>query len=105
MECESRATVGSVPMSVFQDFAELTAMCASRSASGCTSRPQSENTNVPFSPRSQSGTTITKNELTSLTPGAVLRICRQGRSTSPVAWQAPATMPSARPVLTSITPK
>ena len=80
-------------------------MCASFSASGCTSRPQSENRNVPSWPRSQSGTTMTKNELTSFTPGAVLRICRQGRSTSPVAWHAPATMPSAPPVFTIITPK
>ena len=46
-----------------------------------------------------------KKELTSLTPGAVLRICRLGRSTSPVAWHAPATMPSARPVFTIMTPK
>ena len=60
---------------------------------------------MPSWPRSQSGTTMTKNELTSFTPGAVLRICRQGRSTSPVAWHAPATMPSAPPVFTIITPK
>ena len=80
-------------------------MCASLSLSGCTSRPQSENRNVPFAPKSQSGTHMTKNELTSFTPGAVLSICRLGRSTSPVAWQAPATMPSAKPCFTIITPK
>ena len=46
-----------------------------------------------------------KKLLTSFTPGAVLRICRLGRSTSPVEWHAPETMPSARPVFTMSTPK
>ena len=96
---------GDLGLAADQDLAELTAMLARLVGSVCTLSPQSAKTNVPPSPRSQSGTTITKNELTSAAPGAVLRICRQGRSTSPVEWQAPATMPSARPVFTSITPK
>ena len=104
-EWESIATAGSVPMSDFHERAEFTAIWASASSSGCTSRPQSLKMNVPFWPYSQSGTTITKNELASFTPGAVFKICRQGRNTSPVEWQAPDTMPSASPHFTIMTPK
>ncbi len=47
---------------------------------------------------------ISKKEETSDDPGAHLRIWSAGRKTSPVAWQAPATMPSASPILTIMTP-
>ena len=83
----------------------LMAIWARRSASGCTSRPQSEKRKVPWWPKSQSGTFMTKNELTICAPGAVFRICRAGRSTSPVEWQAPETRPSASPIFTIIMPK
>ena len=105
VEWESMATAGSVPMSVLHERPELTAMCASFSASGWISSPQSLKRNVPFCPKSQFGTTMTKNELTSFTPGAVLRICSAARSTSEVAWQAPHTMPSACPSFTIMVPK
>ena len=59
---------------------------------------------VPFAPYSQLGTTIRKKADTSLVPGLVFRICRQGRKVSAVEWQAPETIPSASPIFTIITP-
>ena len=40
-----------------------------------------------------------------LRAGSGLQICRAGRSTSPVEWQAPETRPSASPIFTIIMPK
>ena len=60
---------------------------------------------MPFSPNSQSGRTMTKQLETMLEPGAVPTIWKPARSTLPVAFTAPATMPSARPCATSMAPK
>ena len=46
-----------------------------------------------------------KKAETSFVPGAVLRICRAGRSVLAVEWQAPETRPSASPILTIMVPK
>ena len=57
--------------------------------------PQSENKKVPFSPYSQSGTSIKKKEETNLTPGLVFKICKAGLKVLAVEWHAPETTPSA----------
>ena len=105
VECDSMAMIGFEPTRLLKLLAEESAIAASSSAVGSWFRPQSANRKVPLSPNSQSGTHIRKNPDTSLTPGAVFRICSAGRSVSAVAWQAPATIPSASLALTMITPK
>ena len=105
LEWDSMATRGSPSTMDLNPFAAFSATYASLSAFGWTSRPQSLKMNTPFSPNSQSGTTMTKKLLTSLHPGAVFRIWREGRKTSPVEWHAPDTMPSASPIFTIMTPK
>ncbi|EJX01490.1 hypothetical protein EVA_10403 [gut metagenome] len=42
--------------------------------------------------------------LTQVMPGAVLIICKAGRSTSPVVLRAPANWPSASPLLMIMQP-
>ena len=65
------------------------------SAVGFAFKPASPNINVPFSPYSQFGTTITKNADTSFVPSAVFNIWSAGLKVSAVEWTAPDTRPSA----------
>ena len=74
------------------------AIAASSSAEGSGITAQSPKISTPLSPYCLSGTSIMKAPLTTLIPGAVLMICKAGRSTLPVELIAPATMPSASPV-------
>ena len=104
VECESMATIGSSSTRSWKDSAEDAAIAESSSGVGFWFRPESANTNAPFAPYSQSGTTIRKNADTSFVPGLVFRICRHGRSVSAVEWHAPDTIPSASPIFTIITP-
>ena len=63
---------------------EEIAISDSSSGVGFSTNPLSPNINMPFSPYSQSGTTITKNAETSLVPGAVFKICKAGLKVSDV---------------------
>ena len=98
-EWDSIATFGSCPTNILKLSAEETAIAANSSGVGFWFRPQSANTNVPLSPRSQSGTSIKKNAETNLVPGLVLITCKQGLKVFAVEWQAPDTIPSASPFL------
>ena len=60
---------------------------------------------VPSAPYSGVFVHMMKKAETSFVPGAVLRICRAGRSVLAVEWQAPETRPSASPILTIMVPK
>ena len=76
-----------------------TAICASSSAVGLGSTAQSAQTIKPFSPYSGLLVSNKKAPETTEIPGKVFTICRAGRKTSPVAFLAPATSPSASPLL------
>ena len=60
---------------------------------------QSAKTMMPFSPYCLLGINMMNAPDTTLMPGAVLMICRAGRSTFPVVFWAPAISPSASPLL------
>ena len=84
VEYESIATFASFPTNCSKLFADDIAISERASASGYSFSPLSENTNIPFSPYSQFGTTITKNADTSFVPGRVFNICSAGLNVSDV---------------------
>ena len=91
-------------MKVCQLLADAMAISESSSEVGLMFRPQSAKISVPSVPNCGVWVHMMKNAETSLVPGAVLRICRAGRSVSAVEWQAPDTRPSASPILTIMVP-
>ena len=105
VEWDNIAIIGFAPTKFLKLLAEDSAISANSSEVGSWFNPQSANKNVPFSPYSQFGTSRIKNPETNFTPGAVFKICKDGLRTSAVAWQAPATIPSASFAFTITTPK
>src|SRR5690606_7589728 len=95
----SNETRGSIPAMLFAVIAEDTAISASCKASGSGFTAQSANIIMPLSPNSLSLRIIIKAPETTLMPGRVFTIWNAGRSTSPVAFSAPETSPSASPFL------
>ena len=93
------ATFGSIPATAWAVRAVQTAICASWEASGTGVTATSPITRIPFLP--YSGACVSNNIApeTQVMPGAVLIICKAGRSTSPVVLRAPANWPSASPFL------
>ena len=78
VEYESIATFGSFSTNCLKLLLEEIAISDNFSSSGFSFNPLSPNINVPLSPYSQSGTTITKNAETNLVPGAVFKIWSAG---------------------------
>ena len=70
-ENESIATLGSAPTKLLNESADNAATSASFSESRSGLTAQSANTNNPFSPNSQLGTSIRKKPDTLLIPGLV----------------------------------
>ena len=95
VEYESIATFASFPTNCSKLFDDDMAISDNSSGLGLSFKPQSPNTNTPFSPYSQSGTTITKKAETNFVPGAVFKICNAGLNVSDVECAAPDTKPSA----------
>ena len=93
------ATLGSILAIALAVPAVATAIWANSSAVGLGSTAQSAHTIRPFSP--YSGLLVNNKNAPDTTdiPGKVFTICNAGRNTSPVAFFAPATSPSASPLL------
>ena len=95
LEYDNIATLGSFSTNCSKLLLDDIAISDNWSGFGFSFNPASPNINVPLSPYSQFGTTITKNADTNFVSGAVFNICNAGLKVSAVECAAPETKPSA----------